>query len=186
MTTTHELLQESELRTPAETLLEEMKGWAMVMPVLGNIELQGRHVGMQAIRSRILPNGLALFCSNTFNVLPRPRRHDYSGLFDGTETDSDKISHAWHHVDEDDVRGHKVWLYDLHGDEITSKHTHERSEVQRILYGRVELNGRIINAGQGLIIKPGDYHRTTAIGGAIVLCALMGAAGEESEQIHKF
>lgn len=124
--------------------------------------------------------------SRDFVVLPSPRRHDYSDLFNGSDTDDEKISQALHHVDENESYGHKVWLYDLQNGESTSSHTHEKPELERVLYGKVVVNGEVLFAGQGKIVYPGGEHRGQAIGGAIVLCALMEASGQNKADVHKF
>lgn len=179
-------LVDQEMVNRTESLLEEMKRWAAVSSVSENLEAHLEETGMQIIRSTILPSGLTLVCLRDFEVLPNPEIHDYSDLFNGTNTDEGKISHARHHVDENEAFGHIVWLFELSDRESTSDHTHEQTEVERVLYGKLAVNGKLLSAGQGEIVYPGIRHRGQAIGGTIVLCALIDAAGVNRAEVHKF
>ncbi len=176
-----------EYRRRIDSLVQEMAGWASVIPVFGRLDEYLEGINMQEVKSTVLPAGLVLLCLRDLSVLPQPKQHDYSYLFKNNPEDESKISHALHHVDEHEYNGHKVWVYDLASNSHTSEHTHDRIELERVLYGKVKVNNQIVHAGQTHIVHPGTYHPTETKGEpAIVLCALMDGAGESKNDVHKF
>lgn len=176
-----------EHRQKLNALIMDMESWAGVIPVFGNLKNQLDHINMQVVKSKVLPPGLTLLCSRDFLVLPEPKQHNYSHFIESSDEDESGVSHALHHVDEFEYLGHKVWLHDLAAGKHTSKHTHGKVEIQRVLYGKIIVNDQIIYAGQTHVVQPGSFHSAKTIDQpAIMLCTLMDGAGEKKDDVHKF
>jgi hypothetical protein len=174
------------LNQKIESVVADMETWAGIISERNDIDKYLEATRRQQIKSKFLPSGLLLVCSDEFPVDGDPKPHDYSHLFKGIpEEDDALITHALHHVNGFNYDGNKIWLGEL--DLFTSKHVHEDIELQRILYGKVKVNGKTINVGETNIVIPNTFHRAEAIDGpAVMLCTLMNAAEQDDEEIHKF
>ena len=169
-----------------ELLKAEMPSWAAVVPTFPHINQKAAEYNLQVFNSEVLPEGLSVVCLIDFPVLAQPRKHDYSHLYTGDpEEDRKKTSHAFHYVDGVNYKGHKAWIHGLL--EYTSTHKHSKHELQLLLYGEIDVGGKMFRAGDLHVVEPGMNHSATAHKkGAIMLCVLMDGATEEEEKVHLF
>ena len=171
----------------AEGILDQMSKWASVIPASFAVEEYLEKENMQIVTNSGLPDDLVLACSRDFPIEPDPKPHDYSASFPNGKVDERAITHAINYVDAFNYKGHKLWLQVLPPNLFTSDHTHKKHEARRVLFGQVAEGNKIIRAGQGRIVPPDTYHRsTTFTQPAIMLCALVYGAEALTPKIHNF